>query len=487
MAFVPKNRHDVFVSYAHVDDEPLEGAKIGWVTALVHCIKTRLAQKLGRSDAYSLWMDHELSGHIPITQQILDSVRQAATLVVIMSPGYVASEWCRREKDAFLDVMKQKDSSRVFVIERDFVYDVERPDEFRELKGFRFWVKDREGKAPRILGSPKLDATEQEYYNQVDDLCHELANELRRLKAISSELDVNVPASGAEEVVSATEQPTVFLAEVTDDLEIKRNNFKRYLNQLGVNVVPVTWHSQEPNAFKLAVEQELTTSKLFVQLLSSVAGKKPPDLPQGYSQLQLELARAAGKPILQWRSPTLDVASITDADQRALLEAVTVRAEELEDFKREIRKRLFEKPEPPPEKHLNAFVFVNMETADRPLAERVCALLDRYGADYVLPVQSRDPAENRKDMEQNLLTCDAVVVVYGKSTVTWVRRQLLECRKIFVMRKSPLAALAVFEGPPPQKDCLNMKLRNMQIINCRQGFDENELTDFLEIVQREVA
>lgn len=90
MAFVPHHKHDVFVSYAHVDDQPLPGAEDGWVTTLVKGLKTRLAQRLGRSDAYSPWIDHELSGHVRITPQTLDTLRETAMLLVILSPGYVA-------------------------------------------------------------------------------------------------------------------------------------------------------------------------------------------------------------------------------------------------------------------------------------------------------------------------------------------------------------------------------------------------------------
>ena len=35
MAFVPNYKHDIFVSYAHVDDEPFPGADKGWVTTLL--------------------------------------------------------------------------------------------------------------------------------------------------------------------------------------------------------------------------------------------------------------------------------------------------------------------------------------------------------------------------------------------------------------------------------------------------------------------
>jgi TIR domain len=485
MAYLPQYEYDIFVSYAHVDDDPLPGANEGWVSTLVRSLKTRLAQKLGRSDAYSLWMDHELFGSEPVSSQILGKLHRAAMLVVVLSPGYVASAWCRRERDAFLRVVREHGSGRVFVVERDMVDDTDRPAEFKDLKGFRFWVRDRAGKA-RILGTPRPNPdnpTDQEYYNQIDDLSQEITTVLRHLKANACSGLAEVPAPAA----CRPFQPTVYLAQVTDDLEVERNNIKRYLDQTGARVLPETWSSQEPSAFRQAAERDLAHSELFVQLLSGTPGKKPVDLPQGYPKYQLELATVAGKPILQWRSPTLDVAAVEDEAHRAVLEAATVQAEGLEDFKQEIRRRLFERPQPPTQPRPNAFVFVNMESADRPLAEEVCDILDRSGAEYALPIQSSDPAENRRDLEQNLAECDALIVVYGATTVTWVRRQLIETRKALASRQRPLRALGVFEGPPDPKDRLDMKFQNMRILNCRKGVSEAELKRFLDSVAAEVA
>jgi hypothetical protein len=37
--YLPQYQHDLFVSYAHVDNEPLPGAEMGWVTNLIHGLK----------------------------------------------------------------------------------------------------------------------------------------------------------------------------------------------------------------------------------------------------------------------------------------------------------------------------------------------------------------------------------------------------------------------------------------------------------------
>ena len=90
--YVPHYKHDIFVSYAHVDNEPIAGMDTRWVTNLITGLKPLLGKKLGRADAYSLWMDYELRGNEPITPHLLEQVQDAAILLLILSPGYLASE-----------------------------------------------------------------------------------------------------------------------------------------------------------------------------------------------------------------------------------------------------------------------------------------------------------------------------------------------------------------------------------------------------------
>ena len=54
MAYVSQFGDDIFISYAHVDDETVSETGQGWVTETVKCLKMELARKLGRNDAYSL-------------------------------------------------------------------------------------------------------------------------------------------------------------------------------------------------------------------------------------------------------------------------------------------------------------------------------------------------------------------------------------------------------------------------------------------------
>ena len=155
MGFVHPAKTDLFVSYAHVDDLPLEPGRPGWVTTLVTNLQNLLAQRLGRGESISLWMDHRLPGHVELTPEIEGKLGEAAALLIVLSPAYLASTWCLKEMRFFIDAIHRvggRVGTRIFVIEND---QVDRPPDLGDLKGFRFWAKDPLGRSTRTLGIPR--------------------------------------------------------------------------------------------------------------------------------------------------------------------------------------------------------------------------------------------------------------------------------------------------------------------------------------------
>ena len=124
MSFIPGYEHDVFISYAHVDDRPfiasagLESSP-GWVSTLVHHLKNEIAQKIGRSDTVSVWFDsHNLRGNHQLTDEIAARLERVAIFVAVLSPGYVASQWCQDEARLFARCCSGDPGRRLFVIEK---------------------------------------------------------------------------------------------------------------------------------------------------------------------------------------------------------------------------------------------------------------------------------------------------------------------------------------------------------------------------------
>ncbi|MFO1433117.1 MAG: toll/interleukin-1 receptor domain-containing protein [Candidatus Competibacteraceae bacterium] len=471
MAFVPGYDNDIFVSYAHVDNEPLPGAGEGWVSTLMSGLKTRLAQLLGRSEAFVVWRDPKLSAHESLTPQLLSALKQSAALLIILSPGYLKSEWCLREKNTFLQLTRQRvrAGSRVFVVERHRFQPDDKPEELRELLGYRFWVMEPESNRLRILGEPEPNPHDLRYYDTLNDLASDLAEELKRLQQAAEQQKVSPPIA---EQISADKRPAIFLAEVTDDLLGQRDEVQRYLDQAGFRVLPAMAFGSA-DALQQSLERDLPQCKLFVQLLSPLSGR------HHYPQRQYEGARGTKIPILQWCDPALKFDTITDLDQLALLQGATVLAVYLEEFKREVVKRASAKPAIPIQPSIGPLVLLNASDEDDSLGQTVAEVIDKHGVGYVMPLRTGEPAEIREDLEQRLLESDGVIIVYGAVTHKWARNQVLHCHKFMSLRQRPLKALAVYEGPPEDKEDLRVKLPGMRILNCRKCLDENLLREFL--------
>jgi hypothetical protein len=482
-AFVPGCRHDVFVSYAHVDDVVPVGAPQGWVTTFVSELRRLLAGQLGRLDNHSVWMDHRLQGNDAVTPTILTEADNSATLLVILSQGYLRSKWCCHELDTFLNRVKtlRQRGTRVFVIEKQRLDRDRWPSELKDLRGYAFW-EWHGPPAPETptytLGDPELRPPDKHtYYLRLNDLSFELASELCQLQ------------SAKEDCISAKEDRIkVFLAEVTDDLEEKRQEVKRYLDQHGLQVLPDNYYPNDPEAFRRAQENDLAGCKLFAQLLSPIVGQRPPGAENGFPALQYriagEIAQEKELPIIQWRSPDLDL----DADstiipaQRALLEAETVMAVPIEEFKAEVVKRAKAPPPPPAPLSKELFVFINHSDEDAELANWCREVIDR-GPDswgYTLPLQELPPRKLRQQLENNLLTSDVILWFYGHAPRAWVHEQLQNFRKLASGRKRRPLGLAICRCPPPDNPELAVKLPHMRVFDWRSALSESELRGFLE-------
>jgi hypothetical protein len=492
-------KYDVFVSYAHVDDDPLIGVQEGWVSTLKNNLEKELARRLGRKEKAIVWMDHNLSGHEPLTPAIMQAIRESATLVIIASEGYRASSWCSRERKAFLNHVKERKrgDSRIFLVERDEIAREDLPDELQDLLGYRFWVRDHNGEPPRTLGIPVPRPEEQEYYRRLNKLSYDLAAEIKRLR--------NLPEDVPPNPLGPTVGPKIFLAEVTDDLDMLREEVESYLLQAGFQILPQIRYSYvDPTAYQGAMERDLKNCRLFVQLLSEVPGKKLPGSEQRLAALQYQQALLSGQPILQWRNRSLKLEMVTDAKHLELLRMGSVQAGSLEEFKERIRDEANCPPKnvadekskrkvaskatcldadrslgaPPP------LVFIHTDSTDHRLAQDLSDLLVKHRVGAVLPLSQGKVEEIRTDIEENLHFCDGVIFLYGSTSVGWVRQQLKLSVKTLWKREQPLRGMAICEAPPEPKADPGVILPGMIILNCRQGWNQQELLDFIDRLLR---
>ena len=144
--------NDIFISYAHLDDESLDEEQKGWITKFHRVLQVKLSQLLGESP--TIWRDQKLSGSDVYDDKIVKEFRNAQIMISILSPRYVKSEWCNRELHEFYKAAEDGsgvrigDKSRIIKVVKT-PFDAEEavehlPTIFEAILGFDFFEQDQE-------------------------------------------------------------------------------------------------------------------------------------------------------------------------------------------------------------------------------------------------------------------------------------------------------------------------------------------------------
>ena len=132
--------HDIFISYAHIDDTPLMAGEEGWVSEFHKSLEALVKQILG--EELDVWRDPKLQGNDFFADTLVDAVPKAAVLVSIVSPRYLKSEWCLRELDTFnkeTDGARIENKSRIFKVVKTPVERNNEPAPLNQLLGYEFF------------------------------------------------------------------------------------------------------------------------------------------------------------------------------------------------------------------------------------------------------------------------------------------------------------------------------------------------------------
>ena len=153
--------HDVFISYARIDNQTLNEGQEGWITTLHRALELRLAQLLG--EAPKIWRDFKLQGNDYFGGEIVSNLFQTSVLVAVLSPRYVRSEWCTKEMKEFMQGVARtggvhtENKSRIFKVIKTPIPLKEHPVEVQGLLGYEFFQRDPETQRflefNRVLGS----------------------------------------------------------------------------------------------------------------------------------------------------------------------------------------------------------------------------------------------------------------------------------------------------------------------------------------------
>lgn len=452
---------DIFISYAHVDNKPFSGLEKGWITHFVTNLQLMINSKIGRAEDYSLWQDYRLQGNKAITPEIETQVQAVQVLLVFLSPGWIASDWCKKELRLFCEAHNDV-KDRIFVIELDSVQREEKPAAFHDLLGYSFWLKNEHNKI-RKLGFPEPQKTDLEYFNRLIDLASDVAQALNNFRP---------------EITTKTEtfnpKATIYVAPVNDALYDQRANLVSELKQFQITVLP------EKNTIFGDAATEMNQCSHFVQLLSA-------DRAMGIPQQQLAIAEKAGKPVMQWRDIQLNItADSINPEHKQLLEHKTVIAAALPDFVRMVRKTVL-----PEEKSTDEdiepivsqgkkMVFVHAGQEDYHHAQKITEFLQRKGYGFALLRYEGTPQRIKKTIERGFELCTILLILQQKTPAETVEDHL---DKALRYEKKSQSTFDILLCRDPTAEALGLLPANTKLFNCNSNFHEHCLEQFLQQVK----
>ena len=96
---------DLFVSYSHGADAAGNPYLAAWSLAFARALEAELRFDLRLRDALRLYVDLDhrpaqgVDPLLPLSDQLREQIGSAAMLVVLMSPDYLRSSWCKQERE----------------------------------------------------------------------------------------------------------------------------------------------------------------------------------------------------------------------------------------------------------------------------------------------------------------------------------------------------------------------------------------------------
>jgi len=487
----------LFISYAHIDNQPLTPEQQGWVSRFHSSLEAMLSMRMGCKA--EIWRDAKLSGNDIFADEIVRQFPKTAVLLSVLSPRYVESDWCRRELAEFCSVAERtlglvvENKSRVIkVIKLPIESEETLPALVRDMLGYPFFMFDQD-QAPLELDPAYGQEIAQKYNLKVAKLAWDIAQVVKKLTAITP---------GQKEAgTQSSSKPLVYLAECSYDQREIREAVEMELRLHGYTILPNRQMPWQEDTYVAEVSRMLEKCKLSIHLVGSLYGAVP-DGPSQKStvQLQNELAvqrsRGFGLQRIIWLPEGTQsgnpeqqrfIDSLRrDADPQFGADLITADSESLKGAIGTALKKLEEAKSASDGAATDAkFINLICDERDRKATIPLRKFLKAQGFDVQIPVFEGDAATVRRANEEQLVQCDAAIVFYGQGDEAWKRTVDSDLRKIKAVRRGkPLPpALIYLAEPATQEKTELLELNESNLINGLQGFSEGQMQPFLKMLR----
>jgi hypothetical protein len=502
---------EAFISYAHLDNVELVEGRRGWVANLHRALEVRVAQLLGKPP--NIWRDPKLSGNDVFADILLERLKRVAVLVTVISPRYLKSEWTLRELNEFWHAAEAQggvnigSKARVFKVLKTPVPLDKTPPELRGLIGYDFFRIDPDTGKVRELDEVFGPEAQRDFWIKLDDLAHDVAEIIELIEgggvatdtAPTGRLDPQKPPPGTATPIART-AGVVYLAETTSDLREQRDALKRDLQQQGYTVLPDRPVSYLVDEAQAAIREDLARCRMSIHPIGRKYSLVPEGATESLIELQHELATERAQrgdfSRLLWIPNGLQV---DDDRQRQVIERlkrdprIRDNADLLETFFEDLRTMMgdwLEKSHAPAERAQPAAggaarrVYIMADARDAGAIGAWVDPLFNAGLEVIQPIFEGDEAEIREYHEENLASCDGVLIFYGSANELWLRRKLREVQKAVGYgrtKPAPPIGVALIGTRTPEKE--RFRTHEAHVIAQWDGCAIDQLAPFLSQVK----
>lgn len=303
-------QHDIFMSYSHGDmGINSENPKLKkWSTAFIKQLEEEIKLSLGSErEGFNIWYDKQLEGNQKLTQELKKRVEDSALLLIVMTPQYLDSEWCKEELAWFENELSRREGGveNVFVVRAFHTDEKQWPEMLKEkdssaVLGTSFYQLPGDQNS-RPYGWPEPDEKDKLFFEPLAKIVGSIT---KRLEILRKKPPVITPPS------TITNAHSIYLAWGTDDVRPDQETLRQLLLDKGVAVEP-KYSIAEIEAIPVRINEAIQHHDIFVQLFGRTAGKWDQDemAPVVY---QYHNALKLSKKIITWREPEIPIKTVRD-------------------------------------------------------------------------------------------------------------------------------------------------------------------------------
>lgn len=511
MAYLPGFEHDIFISYSHVDNEPVGLREERWVAQFVQHLEVMLWKRAG-SREIKIWWDSSLDGNQAFDDTLQNRISNSAIFLALTSHGYLRSEYCRQELRWFRECaerqswgLKVGDRPRCVNFLLYNLHHAKWPAELHGQAGLPLHSSTRQDDE----GDP-LATDEKRFAELMREHSRAVFNTLKHFKetieSAPAKNALGTKPDPAANQKNGNHKAVVFLAEVSNTLETRRESIANELRQQGIHVIDNIPPPHQSAAHDEAVKVEIARADLAVHLLNDLRGTKIiDDASRRYPQRQVELGLEFAKSQLIWVPQSLDqqtIAKIEDTTHRKLLNGLENGNREQSRYRflrespsaiaREVINRLKELEELRKAEELRrqqaeaatAATLIDTHQKDQFKALELGRAIEESHWQPLINPSVDDPALRAQILEDRLKKASKLIVLFGEVAQAWVDGRLREALHIALNTPNcPLRKLAVCFAKPQRKDSgIRFDLGFVQVhhFNLEELLDPPTLAEFLK-------